>query len=234
MADLLIDGHFEDLPTWYGENYTKSNLIDDAYEATDFFPDLGMSGKWLRFTATILKDSKGKLVGAIETLEDVTDRKLAEEALRENEQRLKAILEGSPIPTFVIDTDHRIIYWNRALEEMSGISAQEVIDTDQHWRAFYDEKRPCMADLLVDRHLDDIPIWYEGKYTKSKLIEDAYEATDFFPYLGNSGKWLRFTAAALRDSHGSFIGAVETLEDITDRKLAEEALRMSEMRYRRL
>ncbi len=234
MADLLIDGHFEDLSTWYGENYTKSNLIDDAYEATDFFPDLGMSGKWLRFTATILKDSKGKLVGAIETLEDVTDRKLAEEALRENEQRLKAILEGSPIPTFVIDTDHRIIYWNRALEEMSGISAEEVIDTDQHWRAFYDEKRPCMADLLVDRHLDDIPIWYEGKYTKSKLIEDAYEATDFFPDLGNSGKWLRFTAAALRDSHGSFIGAVETLEDITDRKLAEEALRMSEMRYRRL
>ena len=234
MADLLVDNCLEDLPKWYGDNYTKSKLIEDAYEATDFFPDLGNNGNWLRFTAAILKDSKGKLVGAVETLEDVTARKLAEEALRENEQRLKAILEGSPIPTFVIDTDHRIMYWNTALEEMSGIIAEEVIETDQHWRAFYDERRPCMADLLVDRHLDEIPIWYESKYTKSKLIEDAYEATDFFPDLGSSGKWLRFTAAALRDSHGFFIGAVETLEDITDRKLAEEALRNSEMRYRRL
>jgi diguanylate cyclase (GGDEF)-like protein/PAS domain S-box-containing protein len=234
MADLLVNNSLKDLTTWYGDKIAKSKLIEDAYEATDFFPDLGSKGKWLRFTATILKDSKGKLVGAIETLEDVTDRKLAEEALRESEQRLKAILEGSPIPTFVIDTDHRIIHWNRALEEMSGIIAEEVIETDQHWRAFYDERRPCMADLLVDRHLDEIPLWYEGKYTKSKLIEDAYEATDFFPYLGNNGKWLRFTAAALKDSHGFFIGAVETLEDITDRKLAEEALRNSEMRYRRL
>jgi diguanylate cyclase (GGDEF)-like protein len=234
MADILVDNCLEDLPKWYGDNFSKSKLIEAAYEATDFFPDLGANGKWLRFTATILKDSKGTLVGAIETLEDVTDRKLAEEALRESEQRLKAILEGSPIPTFVIDTDHRIIHWNKALEEMSGIIAEEVIETDQHWRAFYDERRPCMADLLVDKRLDEIPIWYEGKYTKSKLIEDAYEATDFFPDLGTNGKWLRFTAAALRDSRGFFIGAVETLEDITDRKLAEEALRNSEMRYRRL
>ena len=234
MADLLVSNRPEDLPAWYGDNFAKSKLIEDAYEATEFFPDLGSSGKWLRFTAAILKDSRGKLVGAVETLEDVTDRKIAEEALRENEQRLKSILEGSPIPTFVIDTDHRIIYWNNALEEMSGIIAEEVIETDQHWRAFYDERRPCMADLLVDKRLDEIPIWYESKYTKSKLIEDAYEATDFFPDLGTNGKWLRFTAAALRDSHGFLIGAVETLEDITDRKLAEEALRNSEMRYRRL
>ncbi|MEA3471342.1 MAG: PAS domain S-box protein, partial [Thermodesulfobacteriota bacterium] len=234
MADLLVDRHLDEIPIWYEGKYTKSKLIEDAYEATDFFPDLGDNGKWLRFTAASLRDSEGNLVGVIETLEDETGRKLAEEALRESEQRLKVILEGSPIPTFVIDTDHRIIFWNKALEEMSGIFAEEVIETDQHWRAFYDERRPCMADLLVDRHLDEIPIWYEGKYTKSKLIEDAYEATDFFPDLGNNGKWLRFTAAALRDSRGFFVGSVETLEDITDRKLAEEALRNSEMRYRRL
>jgi len=234
MADLIVDNRLDELHDWYGDNYAKSKLIDDAYEATDFHPDLGTKGKWLRFTAAALKDPEGKLVGVIETLEDETERKLAQDALRESEQRLTAILEGSPIPTFVIDTDHRIIHWNRALEEMSGIIAEEVIETDQHWRAFYDESRPCMADLLVDRHLDGIPIWYEGKYTKSKLIEDAYEATDFFPDLGSNGKWLRFTAAALKDSRGFFIGAVETLEDITDRKLAEEALRNSEMRYRRL
>ncbi len=52
----------------------------------------------------------------------------------------------------------------------------------------------------------------------------AYEATDFFPELGKKGRWLRFTAAVIRNSKGSVIGAVETLEDITQAKRAEEAL----------
>ncbi|MBM4272214.1 MAG: response regulator, partial [Deltaproteobacteria bacterium] len=52
-----------------------------AYEATDFFPDLGNEGKWLRFTAAVIRGSSGEVVGAIETLEDVTDRKKAEEEL---------------------------------------------------------------------------------------------------------------------------------------------------------
>jgi diguanylate cyclase (GGDEF)-like protein len=228
MADLLIDNRLEEIPVWYKDNYTKSKLIDDAYEATDFFPDLGEKGKWLRFTAAALKDSEGRLVGVIETLEDVTDRKLAEEALLENEQKLKSILEGSPIPAFVIGMDHRIIYWNRALEELSGIKSKDVMGTKKHWTAFYKKKRPCMADLLVDNSMEKIPDWYKDNYTKSKLIKGAYEATDFFPDLGSSGKWLRFTAAALKDSQENLVGAVETLEDITDRKLAEEALIESE------
>jgi signal transduction histidine kinase/CheY-like chemotaxis protein len=70
--------------------------------------------------------------------------------------------------------------------------------------------------------LKAIPEWYSGKYTESKLIDEAYEATDFFPSLGDKGKWLRFTAAAIRNAAGDLIGVIETLEDITDRILAEE------------
>ena len=81
-----------------------------------------------------------------------------------------------------------------------------------------------MADLLIDGESDLVPDWYAGKYRKSKLIADAYEATDFFPTLGNDGKWLSFTAAAIRDLKGNVIGAVETLEDITEQKRAEEEL----------
>ena len=71
------------------------------------------------------------------------------------------------------------------------IPAEEIIGTDQHWRAFYAKERPCMADLLVDSAEEKVPKWYSGKYQKSDLIEDAYEATDFFPDLGVSGRWLR-------------------------------------------
>lgn len=146
-----------------------------------------------------------------------------EKALLESEQLLRSIIGGSPIPAFMIGKDHRIIYWNKALEELSKIKAKKVIGTSQHWRAFYKKKRPCMADLLVNQQINDIPRWYKG-YSKSNLLDDTYEATDFFPELGEKGKWLRFTAAVIRDAAGELVGAIETLENITERKKAEAAL----------
>ena len=59
-----------------------------------------------------------------------------------------------------------------------------------------------MADLLVSREQEKISKWYTGKYIKSKLLDEAYEAIDFFPELGNQGKWLRFTAAIIRNAAG--------------------------------
>jgi PAS domain S-box-containing protein len=82
-----------------------------------------------------------------------------------------------------------------------------------------------MADLLVDSAVEKVSKWYSGKYRKSDLIDEAYEATDFFPDLGGSGRWLRFTAAVIRNTHGELIGAVETLEDITEQKMAEDSLK---------
>jgi PAS domain S-box-containing protein len=225
MADLIIDGKLEEISKWYAEKGSKSELIEDAYEATDFFPELGEGGKWLRFTAAAIRNSSGTLIGAVETLEDITERVAAEEALREQERRLENIIQGSPIPTFVIGKDHKVLYWNKALEELSRIAAEEMIGTRDHWRAFYSEPRPCMADLLVGASLKEISQWYKGKYSKSKLIERSYEVIDFFPELGDGGRWLRFTAAAIRDSKGEMVGAVETLEDITERKRGEIALR---------
>ncbi|MCG6535441.1 MAG: PAS domain S-box protein, partial [Syntrophales bacterium LBB04] len=150
--------------------------------------------------------------------------KQAEEALKESGQELQSIIQGPPIPTFVIGSDHKVIYWNKALEELSGIKAKEIIGTDRQWRAFYTVERPCMADLLVDEKFTEIFPLYKDKGRMSKLLEGAYEATDFFPELGEHGKWLRFTAAAIRNSQGNLVGAIETLEDITERKEAEAAL----------
>ncbi len=164
--------------------------------------------------------------------QDITERKWAEEALRESEKKLSSIVQGLSIPAFVIGKDHNVLYWNLALEKLSKISAAKVVSTNQHWRAFYAQARPCMADLLVDEFIDKIPQWYEGKYVKSSLIDGAYEATDFFPTLGEKGRWLRFTVAVIRDSHGYLVGAVETIEDVTERKQAEDALRESEERYK--
>ena len=69
----------------------------------------------------------------------------------EGERRLRNVLQCTPVPGFVIGRDHRVLYWNRALEELSGIRAHEVLGTADHWRAFYRSgARPCLADLLVE------------------------------------------------------------------------------------
>ncbi len=162
----------------------------------------------------------------------VRERRHAETSLQESEERLKSILHGSPIPQFVIDGDHRILYWNKALEICTGFSSEKMIGTRGHWRAFYPSAQPCLADLLISRDTASIEEWYPGKSQCSRLVEGAFEVTDFFPALGDKGKWLYVTATLVRNSHDEVIGAVETLEDITARKDAEEALRQSEETFR--
>lgn len=168
-----------------------------------------------------------KLVGLRGIAVDITERKQAEEAIRRSEMELNAVIDGSPIPQFVIDKDHYVTHWNKALEKYSGVKAEDVIGTNKHCRAFYTEERPCLADLLVIEAIEKIPEWYRGKFNESKFVEEVYEAIDFFPKMGNKGKWLYFTAATINDDEGNIIGAVETLEDITERKIAEDQIKSS-------
>jgi len=143
---------------------------------------------------------------------------------RTDEQKLISIVHGSPIPTFVLSKDHKIIYWNRALQALSNIKPGEILGTNQQWRAFYATQRSCLADLILDERTGQIAEFYSGKWSKSNLLEDAYEVTQFFPDMGEKGTWFRITAAGLRDARGNLFGAMETLEDITEQKVAQEEL----------
>jgi len=139
---------------------------------------------------------------------------------------LAKIIDGSSIPSFVINNQHRVIYWNIAIEALTGLKRDKIIGTDEQWRVFYSEKRPTMADLMVDgAQENEIETYYQGMCKKSPLIEGAYEAEDFFLDLGRNGRWLHFTASPIKNSKGEVIGAIETLEDATERKRAEENLR---------
>jgi diguanylate cyclase (GGDEF)-like protein/PAS domain S-box-containing protein len=149
--------------------------------------------------------------------------------------RLSQIIEGSPVPTFVIDEHHLVTHWNRACEAIFSIPAATIIGTWRQRQIFYGEDRPCLADLIVDRAGEaEFERYYGGKYRKSSLIAGAYEAEDMFPVFLGGPHWLFFTAAPLFDKSGAIVGAVETLQDVTDQKLAEMAFLASERRFRDL
>jgi len=143
---------------------------------------------------------------------------------RRDEQKLISIIHGSPIPNFVISKDHKVLYWNRALQALTNIKPSEVLGTDQHWRAFYKNQRPCLADLILDDRTNELEKFYAKRWSKSNLLEGAYEVTQFFPDMGERGKWFRITAAGLRDLDGYLFGAMETLEDITEQKMVQDEL----------
>jgi signal transduction histidine kinase len=149
---------------------------------------------------------------------------------KNREKMLQRIIQASPIPTFVIRKDHRVLLWNQALEKLSHIKAEEVIGTNQHWKAYYQEHRPCMADLIVDGTTEDASRWYAERHSSTACLDDACDSVIFVPKLGDTGRWCRITAAAIRDDKGEMFGAIETTEDVSDKILAdEEIIRMKKL-----
>jgi PAS domain-containing protein len=142
--------------------------------------------------------------------------------VEESRRELSQIIQGSTIPTFVLNQEHVITHWNRAMEQLTGYPASQMMGTNHQWSPFWDSERPTMADVILDQKSDQ-EIWdlYGAKWKKSELIDGAYEAEVFFPKLGNGGKWCWFTAAPIKAADGTVVGAIETLWDNTDKKRAE-------------
>ncbi len=146
-----------------------------------------------------------------------------ESELIAHQQKISQIIAGSTIPTFVIDQDHVITHWNRAMERLTGYAGAEMVGTKRQWEPFWEHPRPSMADVILDQtDRNEIERLYGGKWRPSALIDGAYEAEVFFPKLGAGGKWCFFTAAPIRAADGRYIGAIETLWDTTEQKKAEE------------
>lgn len=148
---------------------------------------------------------------------------------------LSRVLSRIPVPAFVIDREHTVTHWNLSLENLTGCRAAEMVGTRDHWKAFYATERPLLADLVVDNVREHvIDSFYDGNYRKSSFMAGAYEVEDFFPLLGDAGRWLFFTATPIHDDSGAMLGAVQTLQDVTERKMVEDELRESEKRYREM
>ncbi|MDD1695188.1 MAG: PAS domain S-box protein [Methanoregula sp.] len=151
-------------------------------------------------------------------LEDVTDRTYAEKAMAERDRLLRTIFQIPTSPQFFIDRNHKVVYWDRALEIMTGIKAEEVVGTSCHWKAFYSHPAPCLADLLINGDRETISRMFAEARMHVPEADERYEITDFFPDIGTGGKWLHITASLVRDTAGNATGAMQAVEDVTDMK----------------
>ncbi|MDY6843505.1 MAG: PAS domain S-box protein, partial [Thermodesulfobacteriota bacterium] len=214
---------------------TKISLIDH-FEAMPVWDFLQIEEKRVRIKRKLRKHLNEP--EKIEKEFDLFSRQLAkiveertrhlqtmEMELVERERTLSQIIQGTTIPTFVINQDHIVTHWNRACEKLTGYSSEEIVGTNKQWLPFRPEERPIMADVIVDcMKEEEMKKYYGDSWRKSPLIEGAYEAEDFFSHMGEKGKWLFFTAAPIKGAEEKTIGSIETLWDTTERKEAQEAL----------
>lgn len=131
--------------------------------------------------------------------------------LRESEQQMNEIIEFLPDATFAIDREGKVIAWNRAMEEMTGVAKEAMLGRGDYEYAipFYGERRPLLADRVL-----------QGEETEGVLVaEDAVTRLR-----EGKGAHLRFTATALLDANGNVAGAIESIRDVSDQVMTEAAL----------
>ena len=135
------------------------------------------------------------------------------------------LMQHLVVPTFVIDPKRRVVIWNRACERLTGVAASEVLGTSRHWRAFYEKRRYCLADLVALGRQDKIGELYpEHTVPEDNGLGSSAENWCVMPKLGNH-LYLAIDAGPIHDEAGNLIAVVETLRDMTDHKRAEMALK---------
>jgi len=202
------------------ERIGADNLVVDV-----FIPDFRPGGAYLWAKASPLYDSQGEIIGAIETIRDITDRKRAEEEIVRSRRSLGDIISFLPDATFAINLDGIVITWNREMEKLSGIPAQSMMGKGdlEYSLPFYGNKRLMLANLILMPKAE-----LENFYTHVKREGDTLVVDTFIPNLqGKGGRYFWAKASPLYDSKGKIIGAIETIRDITERREMEGRLARS-------
>ncbi len=246
-GDIIGKGDYEYARAFYGE--TRPILIDlamypnldipESYAILDrklgfisaetYAPALPGGGSFVYGTAAPIYDINGEIVGSIESVRDITDRKRAEDEVRESQRQLEDIINFLPDATFVISNEGKVTFWNRAVEEMTGVRAEEMIGKGDYEYAipFYNERRPVLGDY-ARRSDDEIP----ESYAMMRREKGFLSAETFAHALSGDGRFVYAAAAPIYDINGEIVGSIESVRDITDRKRAEQALKESEVRFR--
>jgi PAS domain S-box-containing protein len=167
-------------------------------------------------------DPSDPAAGMVVTVLDLRGQKRAEAALAQALRQVNDIISFLPDPTFVVDRDHRVMAWNRAMERLTGVAAADIIGRGgyEHALPFYGTRRPILIDLF-DIPVDEI----EAKYEYVKVADQTIYAEVFIPHFKDGeGVYLWGAASALFDERGNRSGGIEIIRDVSELKRGERSL----------
>ncbi len=208
--EMVLDRHL---------NRQNSERIETDYTFRILRPDGAV--KWLKISSRVILWEG--LPASLSFVIDVTGLKQIEEDLRKSEQQQADIIDFLPDATLAIDNEKRVIIWNRAIEEMTGIPAEEMLGKGDYAYTipFYGEARPQLMDLVLKDEEE-----LSTKYPQIHREGDTLVAEAFCSALyNNKGAWVYAKASPLRDQNGNIKGIIEIIRDITEQKRSEDALK---------
>ncbi|OPX69031.1 MAG: sensory histidine kinase AtoS [Methanoregulaceae archaeon PtaB.Bin056] len=203
------------------EKYDTVERIGDTLIVDIFIPDFRPGGIYLWAKASPLYDPEGNVIGAIETIRDITGRKRAEQEMARTTREMAEIINFLPDATLVIDREGKVMAWNRAMEDLTGVPAGEMVGKGDYEYAlpFYKEQRPMLANLVF---LPGAEI--EKRYDFVERMGDTLVVDIFIPDFRPGGAYFWAKASPLYDPEGNIMGAIETIRDITARKRDEQEI----------
>jgi two-component system, cell cycle sensor histidine kinase and response regulator CckA len=176
--------------------------------------------RWLHQVNTLIRDQDGKPVAIEGIVTDVTEQKMAEEALRESETRYRLLAENTSDTIWTMRLDGTFTYHSQAVEKLRGYLPEEAN------RIPLDESLTPSSHSLAQHIIDEESVKPETEHWADRVLELEVYRRD------GSTVWTEASVRALRDSEGKVIGIQGSTRDISKRKRAEEVLRESEERYR--
>ncbi|MBN2138062.1 MAG: PAS domain S-box protein [Sedimentisphaerales bacterium] len=184
---------------------------------------VGLESRWIRRdgsklfvreSSRVIRDTGGNILFYEGTVEDITDRKKAEDALKESEEKFRTLAEQSPNMIF-INRGGRIVYVNHRFEEVMGYSREELCSEE--------------FDFMVT-------IAPESRGVVSEYFKEHMRGRDVAPYeyalVSSGGRRIEAILTSRLISYGGETAILGTITDITERKRAERAIRRSEEKYR--
>jgi PAS domain S-box-containing protein len=173
--------------------------------------------------------ARGIMIGGEQFLyaasREITGRKKAEKELSDSRQQLMNIIDFLPDATFVIDLEGKVIAWNKAIEVMSGVKKEEIIGQGDYAYTvpFYGVRRPQLLNLLQVSDDELAKLYHHIERRGESLFAEVFVPSVY----GGRGAHIWAIGAPLYNSKGERIGAIETIRDITERKLAEIELQQA-------
>ncbi len=188
----------------------------DGYQLEKRYIKKNQEIVWVKLTCVQIRDEAGKILYCLAMVEDITERKQAEAALLHSEEQFRRVFDEAPIGMSLAGMDNKYIRVNRAFFEMLGYTQSEL-----------------MALSFLDiTHPEDLELEIPSMEQIKKGENDRFSLEKRYLTKNREIIWVNLTLIALRDHAGEVLYTLAMIEDITERKHAEEALRQSEARFR--
>lgn len=224
-ASEIIGKHFstfytaEDLESRKPERELKIAVATGKYEEEGWRVKKNGMVFWANIVITALYNEQNEFIGFSKVTRDLTERKQAEEVLRQSEERYRSLVEQViDYGIFMLDEKGKIVSWNEGAKRIKGYTAGEIIG--KYFSIFYPQE-----DIITGKPAHELKVARE----KGKYEEEGWRIRK-----DGSRFWANVIITAVYNTDGTLIGFSKVTRDLTERKASEKALKDSYERYRQL